>query len=304
MARAAFGDQVVDHYLNYARTEQGLFDASVTDWERSGTSSGDKRRAMRLPPVRLLPGGWLGDGVPCKADHRHHLLRATRALGRLGAAGRARPARLRDVGGAAGGRAFVVPPSDDSGRRDARRARRDRVLGRRRHRPGPYGADRHPETDEPQTHRDAGELALLAAALERDLPTLAICRGFQLLNILRGGDLVQHLPDELGHERHREMLGVFSEHPVEIEAGSRLESILGSRHGCGQLEPSPGCRSGRCRARRTAYAEDGTLEGLEDPRKQFALGVLWHPEMEEDDKRLFVALVNAARQYALATLSL
>ena len=59
--------------------------------------------------------------------------------------------------------------------------------------PTAYGAERHPTTDPAQEHRDAGELALLERALGRDMPTLAICRGFQLLNVLRGGDLVQHL---------------------------------------------------------------------------------------------------------------
>ena len=59
-------------------------------------------------------------------------------------------------------------------------------------------------------------------ALERDMPTLAVCRGFQLLNVLRGGDLVQHLPEQVGHEGHRETLGVFSEHPVDVKDGTRL----------------------------------------------------------------------------------
>ena len=160
-----------------------------------------------------------------------------------------------------------------------------------------YGADRHPATDPAQAHRDAGELALLEAALERDLPTLAICRGFQLLNILRGGDLVQHLPDEVGHEGHRETLGVFSQHPVEVKEGTRLEAILGPRHPAVSSSHHQGVGRVGEGLVESAYAEDGSLEAFEDPSKQFVLGVLWHPEMEEDDKRLFEALVEEARLY-------
>ena len=163
--------------------------------------------------------------------------------------------------------------------------------------PGHYGAERHPATDPAQAHRDVGELRLLEAALERDLPTLAICRGFQLLNVLRGGNLIQHLPEEVGHEGHREELGVFSEHPVVIEAGTRLETILGPRHEAVRSSHHQGVGRVGVGLVESAYAEDGSLEAFEDPSKQFAVGVLWHPEMEEDDKRLFEALVAEARLY-------
>jgi putative glutamine amidotransferase len=162
--------------------------------------------------------------------------------------------------------------------------------------PVAYGAERHPKTDPAQAHRDAGELALLGRALERDMPTLAICRGFQLLNVLRGGDLVQHLPESVGHEGHREVLGRFSEHPVEVKQGTRLASVLGARHDGVQSSHHQGVGRVGDGLVETAWAEDGTLEGLEDPDKRFALAVLWHPEMEED-KRLFSALVDEARRY-------
>jgi len=165
--------------------------------------------------------------------------------------------------------------------------------------PTAYGAERHPETDPAQEHRDAGELALLARALERDMPTLAICRGFQLLNVVRGGDLVQHLPESVGHEGHREVLGRFSEHPVELKEGTRLASILGKHHDSVQSSHHQGVGRVGDGLVETAWAEDGTLEGLEDPEKRFAVAVLWHPEMEED-KRLFFALVDEARGYRAA----
>jgi putative glutamine amidotransferase len=196
----------------------------------------------------------------------------------------------------AGGRALLVPPSTDAV---------DEVLdvldgvvfsGGIDIDPAAYGAQRHPRTDPAQSRRDAGELALLEGALERDMPTLAICRGFQLLNVLRGGDLVQHLPEAVGHEGHREVLGRFSEHRVQVKEGTRLASILGPRHDGVQSSHHQGVGLVGKGLVETAWAEDGSLEGLEDPGKRFAVAVLWHPEMEED-KRLFAALVDEARTY-------
>jgi gamma-glutamyl-gamma-aminobutyrate hydrolase PuuD len=198
----------------------------------------------------------------------------------------------------AGGRALVVPPSGEA--IDETLDVLDGVIfsGGIDVDPSTYGAERHPATDPAQAHRDRGELALLQAALARDMPTLAICRGVQLLNVLRGGDLVQHLPEAVGHERHRETLGVFSQHPVEVKDGTRLASILGARHEGVKSSHHQGMgRIGEGLVE-TAWAEDGSIEGLEDPGKRFAVGVLWHPEMEEDDKRLFEALVEEARRYA------
>lgn len=198
---------------------------------------------------------------------------------------------------AAGGRALVVPPAEDA--IDDTLDVLDGVVlsGGIDIDPRVYGAAAHETTDEPHEHRDAGELALLARALERDMPTLAICRGFQLLNVLRGGDLVQHLPEAVGHERHREQVGRFSEHAVRVKDGSRLAGILGERHEAVQSHHHQGVGRVGEGLVETAWAEDGALEGLEDPSKRFALGVLWHPEMETEDKRLFEALVAEARRY-------
>ena len=196
----------------------------------------------------------------------------------------------------AGGRALVVPPS--TGAVDETLDVLDGVVfsGGIDIDPSAYGAERHPETDPAQERRDAGELALLERALERDMPTLAICRGFELLNVIRGGDLVQHLPESVGHEGHREVLGRFSEHPVDMRDGTRLASILGTHHDGVQSSHHQGVGRVGDGLVEAAWAEDGTLEGLEDPAKRFAVAVLWHPEMEED-KRLFSALVDAARRY-------
>lgn len=197
----------------------------------------------------------------------------------------------------AGGRALLVPPSTEGVSETIVALDGLIFSGGIDIDPAQYGHERHPSTDPAQVHRDAGELALLAAALEADLPTLAICRGFQLLNVLRGGDLIQHLPETVGHERHREVLGTFSEHPVEVKDGTRLASILGPRHDSVKSSHHQGVGRVGDGLVETAWAEDGSLEGLEDPSRRFAVAVLWHPEMEEDDKRLFEALVAEARLY-------
>ncbi len=198
----------------------------------------------------------------------------------------------------AGGRPLLVPPVDD-GIEEALDVLHGIVFsGGADIEPVHYGAEPHSETDPPQTRRDAAELRLLEAALARDMPTLAICRGFQLLNVLRGGDLVQHIPDATGDDRHRETRGVFSEHPVEIKEGTRLAELLGARQPAVKSSHHQGVGRVGDGLVETAWAEDGLLEGLEDPARSFAVGVLWHPEAGED-RRLFEGLVEEARAYQL-----
>ena len=138
--------------------------------------------------------------------------------------------------------------------------------------PAHYGADAHPETDAPQAHRDAAELALLRSALEHDLPTLAVCRGFQLLNVARGGDLVQHLPDAVGTDVHKQVPGEFAVHPVEVKDGTRLAELLGARPEVASHHHQALGRIGDGLAE-TAWAEDGTLEAVEDSSRRFVVGV-------------------------------
>jgi putative glutamine amidotransferase len=195
----------------------------------------------------------------------------------------------------AGGRPLVVPPSEDG--LDETLDALDGVIfsGGGDLDPELYGAEPHDATDEPRTKRDVAELRLLEAALDRDMPVLAICRGSQLLNVARGGDLVQHLPETVGHEEHRHDPGSFSDHEVKVASGSRLGGLLGDRapvkshHHQGYGRIGSGLRE-------VAWAEDGVVEGLEDADKRFALGVLWHPE-EGDGFALFQGLVDEARRY-------
>jgi len=158
-----------------------------------------------------------------------------------------------------------------------------------------YSAEAHPETNGVFRERDDFELELMRAALERDLPMLAICRGSQVLNVALGGDLEQHVPDRVGTELHREVPGVFSEHDVAVVGGTRLASILGDRHDV-KSHHHQGFGSLGTGLREAARAPDGTLEALEDPSRRFTLGVLWHPEAGED-RALFEALVAEAAAY-------
>jgi gamma-glutamyl-gamma-aminobutyrate hydrolase PuuD len=155
-----------------------------------------------------------------------------------------------------------------------------------------YGADAHAETAGIVRERDDFEVTLMRAALERDLPVLAICRGSQVLNVARGGDILQHLPDEVGHERHRETPGVFSEHDVGVLDGTRLAEVVGDRTSVKSHHHQGFGRLGEG-LREAARDDDGTLEAVEDPSRRFALGVLWHPEAGED-AALFEALVREA----------
>jgi putative glutamine amidotransferase len=195
----------------------------------------------------------------------------------------------------AGGRPVVLPPLDDGVEETLDALDGLLFSGGEDLDPDHYGAERHPETNGVHEARDRAELVLLSAALERDMPVLAVCRGSQVLNVALGGDLVQHVPELLGHDEHRHTPGTFADHDVRLDPGSRLGSLLGehapvkSHHHQGFGRLGEGLRE-------VAWADDGLIEGLEDPGRRFALGVLWHPE-EGDDDALFMALVAEARRY-------
>lgn len=162
-----------------------------------------------------------------------------------------------------------------------------------------YGGIPHPAIERVDPERDAFELALARAALKGDLPVLGICRGHQMLNVATGGDLIPHLPERQRNgvvhrgENEREVI-----HPVRIEAGSRLEEILGAaevptvslhHQGMGNISPE---------WRPSAYAPDGLVEAQEHRRHPWMIAVQWHPEMayrEPPQLRIFQALVAAAR---------
>ena len=195
----------------------------------------------------------------------------------------------------AGGRPLLVPPSADGV--DETLDALDGILfsGGSDLDPDLYGQEAHPETFGIVKERDRAELVLLEAALARDMPVLAVCRGSQVLNVGLGGDLVQHLPDVVGDEKHKHTPGTFAEHDVRLEAGSRVGTALGesapvkSHHHQGFGRLGKGLTA-------VAWADDGTLEAVEDQSRRFAVGVLWHPEAGED-RRLFEEFVRQAEEY-------
>ncbi len=195
----------------------------------------------------------------------------------------------------AGARALLVPPSEEGVEETLDALDGILFSGGADLDPQTYGAEAHSETRDTRPERDRGELALLEAALARDMPVLAICRGLQVLNVARGGDLVQHLPDTVGHEQHRETKGVFSDHGVRIDDDSQVGSLLGVRVPMKSSHHQGVGRIGEG-LREVAWADDGIVEALEDPARRFAVGVLWHPEAG-DDRKLFEALVAEARAY-------
>ena len=156
--------------------------------------------------------------------------------------------------------------------------------------PASYGARPHPETKTTWPERDRFEIALGTRALERDMPVLGICRGMEMLNVIQGGTLNQHL----GLELHRHTPGVFTDHRVALEPGSLAARVVGSEttevksaHHQGVEELGEGVVV-------TGHADDGVAEAIELPEKSFAVGVLWHPE-EDERSRVVGSLVSEAR---------
>lgn len=165
--------------------------------------------------------------------------------------------------------------------------------------PGLYGGQPHETIYMVETERDQTELQWAGRLLETGVPTLAICRGAQLLNVSRGGTLIEHLPDVMGETViHRAPPREPVAHPVRVLPESRLAGVLGatdfscmSWHHQGIRHVAPGFEV-------VAYAPDGTIEGLEMPAHPWLFAVQWHPELTaaEDpiQQRLFDALVEAA----------
>jgi putative glutamine amidotransferase len=163
--------------------------------------------------------------------------------------------------------------------------------------PGAYGAEPHPATVNTNPERDAFEIALAQAAVARDLPFLGICRGMQVLNVARGGTLLQHLPESHGHEDHRRNPGSFegADHQVRLDTGSLAARAAGeeshrtlSHHHQGVDRVGDGLVV-------TGHSElDDLPEAVELTGSRFVLGVQWHPEADETSQ-LIAALVDDAR---------
>jgi len=162
--------------------------------------------------------------------------------------------------------------------------------------PGAYGAQADPQTIGTVPERDAFEIAVTRRALERDMPFLGICRGIQIMNVAYGGTLLQHLPDHVGHEEHRRVLGTFdgSDHDVRLTPGSLAARAAGEERHVTKSHHHQAIDRVGDGLRVTGWAEmDDLPEALELEANRFALGVQWHPEADEAS-RLIGALVEQA----------
>ena len=159
--------------------------------------------------------------------------------------------------------------------------------------PARYGAEPDPRTQRPRTERDAWELSLCRMALDADLPLLAICRGHQVLNVVLGGTLLQHLPDVAGNDDHAPAPGQMGTVTVSLDPESPFAEILGatSEVPCHHHQAIDRLGDG---LRIDGFATDGTIEAVEVIGRRFALGVQWHPEDNPNDDRLFAAFALAA----------
>jgi putative glutamine amidotransferase len=165
--------------------------------------------------------------------------------------------------------------------------------------PSFYGAgDKHP-TVKTKDRRTAFELAVAKGALARDLPVLGICGGQQLLHVVLGGTLIQHIPDAvadaLAHEQPnpRDQAG----HDVAVVKGTLLHRIVGADTLAVNSAHHQAAKDAPAGVVVDALAPDGVIEGIEAPRYRFCLGVQWHPEfhISEGDRKIFTAFVAAAK---------
>jgi putative glutamine amidotransferase len=168
--------------------------------------------------------------------------------------------------------------------------------------PETYGEDRHPELGPTEDDVDRFELALARLAWERELPLLAICRGAQALNVVRGGTLVQHLPDldDKSTTHRQECAGDEATHAVRIVRGSLLASVMGTTTASVNSFHHQAVRTLGSGLRIVARAPDGVAEAIEAPGRGYVLGVQWHAEClagRPEQAALFEGLVEAAWSY-------
>jgi putative glutamine amidotransferase len=159
--------------------------------------------------------------------------------------------------------------------------------------PALYDEEPHERTEDPDPRRDRFELTLMRAAIGADLPFLAIGRGLHLLNVVRGGTLIQDLPEKLGHDGHRPDPVKVTAHPVQISAESQLGRVQGTTISALAAHHQGLNRIGGGLLEVGWATQDQLVEAVELTGHRFAIAVQWHPQ-EGDDPRLFEALITAA----------
>lgn len=161
--------------------------------------------------------------------------------------------------------------------------------------PTAYGQSRHDETDAPRPDRDAWETALFDGACARGMPVLGVCRGAQVINVARGGTLIQHLPDVLGHARYQGGDAVYRRVGVSVEPHSLLATAHPLERAVPMYHHQAVGELGRGLVV-TARSVDGVVEAVEDPSLPFCLAVQFHPE-RDDLTGIWDAFVAAAAAF-------
>ncbi len=168
--------------------------------------------------------------------------------------------------------------------------------------PAVYGEERHPTVDPMDVRRQANDLALAEAARKHDVPMLGICLGLQVMNVAAGGTLIQDIDSQHDTEiRHASIPEDRARHDVIIEKGTQLAGVLPALELNVNSSHHQAIRKVGQGLRVTALAPDGIVEGVEDPKHPFYLGVQWHPEdmtAEKSGSALFTAFIEAARKHA------
>jgi gamma-glutamyl-gamma-aminobutyrate hydrolase PuuD len=209
------------------------------------------------------------------------------------------PANYAEGVRAAGGVALLVPPSDPASADDVLDGLDGLLLaGGADVDPARYGAERDIATGAPRPDRDEWELELVHAALRRELPLLAVCRGMQVLNVALGGTLRQHLPDDVGTELHCPVVGEHGRHEVHMAAGSAVAAMFGDRAQVATYHHQSVDRLGTD-LEPTGWAADDVIEAIELSGRTWVVGVQWHPEVFAGAP-LFAAFVDASRAYRSA----
>ena len=158
--------------------------------------------------------------------------------------------------------------------------------------PSLYGAAPSANTSGERLARDVAEVVLMSAALHRRIPILGIGRGTEVLNVVRGGTLLRDLPGAAPSVMHHGVPGELTVHAVRIEAGSTIWTRLGEKADVPSSHHQAPLKLGKS-LWAVAWADDGTVEAIEDLAADFTVGVMWHAE-ETPDLALFHALVEAA----------
>ena len=167
--------------------------------------------------------------------------------------------------------------------------------------PSRYDGKRHDTNYSIDQERDTLELELARRVIDSSIPTLGICRGAQILNVVQGGKLIEHIPDEVGVKvLHRAPPREPVTHGIKLKTGSRLAKILGRDQFDATSWHHQALRGAAAGFDAVAHAPDGTIEAIEMPSHPWMIAVQWHPELSAASdplqQKLFDALVEAARK--------